>query len=242
LPYDSYPMKTKIFASVITILILSSCSAEEEYSAPSLEVTRMAFTSEPIESETDIPEFKQFFETGSSVIYSYIWFQNTETLTGAYKTQISWFYPNDLRPPIARHVIDMEPNQNIAQFSLHNEEGLNNGPYKIIVRSGLADGPLSASGSSRIFIGMSKEDSDKYLEEEAEFLKKREIEKEKQRIAREAEEARKAALSGSSLSGSTMSGEDIMGLEDGLVEGLEEELGELEEETDLPPDLVGEVE
>ncbi len=240
MPYDSYPMKTKIFALVIAIFILSSCSGEAEYTPPELEISRIEFTSEQIESAEDIPEFRTLFETGSSVVYSYIWLQNAETLTGAYKVQMSWFYPNDLRPPVARHTIEMEPNQNIAQFSLHNEEGLNVGPYKVIIRAGLADGPLSASGSARLFVGMDMDSADKYLEEEAEFIKKREEEKEKKRIEREAEEARKAALSGS-----TMTGEDLMDMEmmpPMMEEGMGLEQPPVEEDMELPPDLVGEEE
>lgn len=173
------------------LLFLPACSGEiaQGPPPPPLDIVRIATTAEPIIPGEEIPPFLTFFETGTTVVYSYVWIANTETMTGSFPVRMRWFSPNDLRPPIAHRDITLEPGQSVAQFSIHNESGHANSPYKIIARTGKDLSSLTASGSHRFYIGVSEQDAQIFLEQEAEYLQKREEERRK----RKEEEERKKA-------------------------------------------------
>ena len=161
--------RTTLIITLISASLLVAC-LEEPPPLPPLEIERIEVTEEPIESDKPVPEFKTYFGTGVDVIYSYVWINNADTMTGSFPVRMTWFSPSDLSPPIARRDIELEPGQGIAQFSIHNEGGMRNGPYKLIGRAGKSTSELTASGSKRFFVGMTPEEADEYLEQEAERL------------------------------------------------------------------------
>ena len=170
---------------------------------------RAIFSStEPIRPEEGyVPEFQTHFATGTTVVYSYVFLENAQTMTGSFPVRLRWFYPNDFRPPMAQHIVELEPGQEVAQFEIHNESGMQPGPYMLIARSGRDQSNFTASGSVRYFVGMTEEEARVFLEEEEEYRRQREEE----RIRREAEEQERIEREGT---GSLLLPEDmIMGNE-----------------------------
>ena len=198
-------MRIRLFACLAFILTASACRGiDRQVVAPEpLEIDRIESTLESIESGNPLPPFMQFFDEGTTAINSYVWLRNSKTMTGSYPVRMRWFSPNDFRPPIAQSVVEMEPGQQIAQFSIHNESGLTNGPYQLFVRAGKDLSNLSASGSKRFFVGMTPEQAQDFMNQETAFRKKRD----EKRAKRAAEEARARAGSGTV----TGSGADLGG-------------------------------
>lgn len=172
-----------LLAPLLSLLLLS-CFPTQPPSPPRppLEITRIELSSEPIDPKEPLPTFTDHFEEGTKVIYAYVFFRNVETMTGSFPVRVQWFYPNDLSPPLAMSEITMTPPQAIAQFSLHNDAGMEKGPYKVLFFGGRDYG---ATGSARFFVSMTKEEAMEYLKEEEEMVKKMEEERKKQ----ESEEA-----------------------------------------------------
>jgi hypothetical protein len=189
MPYNIF-MKdscTSVFLVLFLVLGISACGGVDA-PPPSLTIDRIQSTPDAIDPVNPQPAFTQFFSTGATVIYTYVFLSNTETMTGSFSVRLRWFFPNDLRPPIAQHVLELQPGQNIAQFSLHNEDGLRQGPYQLIARAGKNPSELTASGSSRFFIGMSPDEAQNFLDEEAEFMRQREEVRRKQEEERKKQE------------------------------------------------------
>ena len=200
--------RTTLIITLISASLLVAC-LEEPPPLPPLEIERIEVTEEPIESDKPVPEFKTYFGTGVDVIYSYVWINNADTMTGSFPVRMTWFSPSDLSPPIARRDIELEPGQGIAQFSIHNEGGMRNGPYKLIGRAGKSTSELTASGSKRFFVGMTPEEADEYLEQEAEYIKKRDEERAKREAERKIQEEEEARLKALYGTGGTMTGEGL---------------------------------
>jgi len=211
---------------LMCVLLLGSCGTEP-VSAPKsepepLSITEIVSSVEPIDPENPLPTFTDFFEEGTEVIYTYVSIQNAETMTGSFPVRLRWFSPNDFRPPIAQRMVEMEPDQNIAQFSIHNEDGLGKGPYMLIARAGRDLSSLTATGSARFFIGMTQEEAQEFLEQEAEVKAQRE----KKRKIREAERKKQKEEDGlkEALSGA------VMGMDSGLGSGSGDEGSEESED------------
>jgi len=170
-------------ALLLVTVLLSACgeTVAPQPPLPPLKITRVESTDVPIEAGKAFPDFHPHFEEGVSVIYTYVWLENAQFMTGAFMVRMRWFSPNDFRPPIAQHEIEVQPGQDIAQFSVHNEDGMNPGPYQLIARAGKDASSLTASGSSRFFIGMTEEEAEEFLTEEDTFRKARDEKRAKQK-------------------------------------------------------------
>lgn len=166
-----------LLAPLLSLLLLS-CSPTRPPSPPPppLEISRIELSAEPIEERKPFPTFTDHFEEGTKIIYAYVFFRNVETMTGSFPVRVQWFHPSDLSPPIAMSEITMTPPQAIAQFSLHNDGGMEKGPYKVLFFGG-KDG--AATSSARFFVGMTKEEAEVYLRQEEEMVKKMEEERRK---------------------------------------------------------------
>ena len=177
-----------LFWAILVVLV--ACGPEEIGSSTSggeFTVDQIVSTTEQIVPDQPLPQFKEHFGTGTKVIYSYVWLKNSETMTGSFPVRLRWFSPNDFRPPIAQRVVELSPGQNVAQFSIHNDAGLPNGPYMLLARAGRKLNELTASGSSRFFVGMTPEEAKAFLDEEAEVRRR----KDEERKLREEERKRK---------------------------------------------------
>src|SRR3989344_3002294 len=155
-----------IFISLLP-LFLASCSGTA-IDAPPLAIEHIVSSKEMIDPGKPLPEFTLYFATGTTVVHSYVWLKNFESMTGSYVVRMRWHYPNDFRPPMAQRVVTLGSGQNVAQFSFHDEKGLAVGPYLLDVRAGKDEMNLTASGSARFFIGMDESAAEEYLKEEAE--------------------------------------------------------------------------
>ncbi len=175
-------------------VVLSACAGGN---GP-VTVSRILSSSKPIVEGEPLPEFSEHFQTGTTVVYSYVIVENTKTMTGSFPVRLRWFYPNDYRPPMAQHTVMLEPGQEVAQFEIHNDKGLMRGPYMLIPAFGKDQSSLTETGSSRFFIGMTQEESQTFLTEEADYRRRQENE----RRLREAEDA--LAASGSLSTGSRL--------------------------------------
>ena len=228
-----YPVRCLIILSLIFVSLLSACgeTAVPQPPPPPLKITRVESTDVPIEAGKPFPDFHPYFEVGVSVIYTYVWLENAQFMTGAFMVRMRWFSPNDFRPPIAQHEIEVQPGQDIAQFSVHNEDGMNPGPYQLIARAGKDASSLTASGSSRFFIGMTEEEAETFLTEEEAFRKARDEKRAKQKEEQAKAQKEEDLKSLENLSG----GEDIKKEE--IPEEEPSEPSELEVEGGLPPSL-----
>jgi len=197
--------RTTLLTTLLSAGILVAC-LEPPPPLPPLEIDRIEVSEEPIESDKPLPEFKTYFGTGTDVIYTYVWLNNADTMTGSFPVRMTWFSPSDLAPPVARRDIELEAGQGIAQFSIHNENGLQNGPYKLIGRAGRSVSDLTASGSKRFFIGMTPEEADEYVEQEEAYVKKRDEERAKREAEKKIEDAEKARLEALYGTGASMTG------------------------------------
>lgn len=235
-----------LIISFLFVICLSACFPEEVKEEDQIMIEHIVSSLEPIVPGEPFPPFLTHFETGATVIYSYVWLKNTETMTGSFPVRMRWFSPNDFRPPMAQREVELEPGQNVAQFSIHNEDGMPNGPYMLLARTGRKLSELTASGSARIFVGMTEEEADTFLKEEAEFRAMRDQqmkEREEERKKQEAEEAKRKAEMGT---GATATGDGL------LPEGALGPMGDVEvgvgegtetgTEGELPPGLTGGVE
>jgi len=199
-----------LIAFLIAFIGLAACAPEEIKEEDQLMIEHIVSSVEPIVPGEPFPPFLTHFETGATVIYSYVWLKNTETMTGSFPVRMRWFAPNDFRPPMAQREIELEPGQNVAQFSIHNEDGMPRGPYMLLARTGRKLSEMTASGSARLYVGMTEEETETFLEEERKFrvtrdaeMKKREEERKKQ----EEEEAKRKAEGGT---GATATGDGLL--------------------------------
>lgn len=190
--------RIRFCALLLCVAALTSCGGAEvtgpESEPKPIVITEIVSSAEPIDPDAPLPVFTEHFDEGVTAIYSYVTIQNSETMTGSFPVRMRWFSPNDARPPFAQRVVEMEPGQNIAQFSINNAAGLASGPYMLIARSGKDLYSLStASGSARFFVGMTPEESEIYLIQEAEAkaeYERRKKEKMEEYKKKEAEEAK----------------------------------------------------
>ena len=199
-----------LIAFLFAFIGLAACAPEEIKEEDQIMIEHIVSSVEPIVPGEPFPPFLTHFETGATVIYSYVWLKNTETMTGSFPVRMRWFAPNDFRPPMAQREIELEPGQNVAQFSIHNEDGMPRGPYMLLARTGRKLSELTASGSSRLFVGMTEEESETFLKEEEEFRIARDAEmkrREEERKKQEEEEVKRKAEMGT---GATMTGEGLL--------------------------------
>lgn len=171
-------MRGRFFLAAECSLLLLSCSPTQPPSPPSspLAISRIELSAEAIDPKEPLPTFRDHFEEGTKIIYAYVFFRNVETMTGSFPVRVQWFYPNDLRPPLAMSEIRMTPPASIAQFSLHNDTGMEKGPYKVLFFGGKDYG---ATSSARFFVSMTKEEAMTFLKQEEEMVKN--VEEERQR-------------------------------------------------------------
>jgi len=203
-------------------LFLGACSGAV-VPLPQLEIEHIVSSKEPIDPTKPLPEFTQYFATGTTVVHSYVWLKNFESTTGSYVVRMRWHYPNDFRPPMAQRVVTLDSGQNVAQFSFHDENGIAVGPYLLDVRTGKDEMNLTASGSARFFIGMDESAAAQYLIDEAEFKQKWEEDRAKKEAEqKKMEEERRAR-------------EEKLGWEKRAGIGGDE----VGEELELPPSLTG---
>lgn len=174
--------------ALLSFLLLSCSPTHAPPSSPPLEIARIELSAEPVDPGKPLPTFTDHFEEGTKVVYAYVWFRNVETMTGSFPVRVQWFHPNDLSPPIAMSQIAMTPPESIAQFSLHNDRGMEKGPYKVLFFGGRDS---SVTGAARFFVGMTKEAAGEYLKQEEEMVKKMEEERK-----RREEEAARAGETG----------------------------------------------
>src|SRR3989344_4703086 len=187
------PFCMKFLLPAFLLLLLTACvSAQNALKEPEIEYIVSSATQ--IDPAKSLPEFTLYFASGTTVVHSYAFLKNLESLTGSYVVRMLWHYPNDFRPPMAQRVVTLSPGENVAQFSLHDGAGLQNGPYLLDVRAGKDEMNLTASGSARFFIGMTPEEAETYLVDEAEYKKKWEEDRAKREAEQEKVEAEKRAL------------------------------------------------
>ena len=145
------------------IVLLTACTATQLPSPP-LRIDRIEMSVEPVKDGKTLPTFRDHFEEGHKVLYTYVWFENVRSMTGSFPVRAMWFYPNDLRPPIAVSKITMTPPDSIAQFSFHDAKGIPKGPYQILFSAGPK---FTATGSMRFFVGMKQEEVQEFMQEDA---------------------------------------------------------------------------
>ena len=202
-------IRTTFVITLLSASLLVACLEETKQPLLPLDIERIEVSEQPIEPDKPLPEFKTHFGTGANVIYTYVWLRNADTMTGSFPVRMTWFSPSDLAPPIARRDIELEPGQSVAQFSIHNENGMQRGPYKLIGRAGKNLSELTASGSKRFFVGMTLEEADEYVRQEEEFIRQRDEERAKREAERKKEKEEEARLKALNSTGSTMSGADL---------------------------------
>ena len=173
-------------------VFLASCVPAKE--PPPLMIESIVSSKGPIDPAKPLPEFTTHFATGTTVVNSYVSLRNFESMTGTYVVRMRWHYPNDFRPPMAQRVVTLNAGQNVAQFSLHDEKGLANGPYLLDARAGKDEMTLTASGSARFFVGMTEKESEEYLKEEAQYKKNWEAERAKREEEQKKADEEKRAL------------------------------------------------
>ena len=233
----------KFLLPAFLLFLLTACvSAQNALKEPEIEYIVSSATQ--IDPAKSLPEFTLYFASGTTVVHSYAFLKNLESLTGSYVVRMRWHYPNDFRPPMAQRVVTLSPGENVAQFSLHDGAGLQNGPYLLDVRAGKDEMNLTASGSARFFIGMTPEEAETYLVDEAEYKKKWEEDRAKREAEQEKAEAEKRALE------EKLGWEDRMGVEDededgsfsssdGVLSSSKDGRVEKQEKEELPPSLIG---
>src|SRR3989344_748461 len=168
LTYGSPMMHRWILFGILPFIVACTGTVSEK---PKMQVEYIVSSSEPIEPGKPFPEFTQYFATGTTVVYSYVWLKNYESQTGTYIVRMRWHYPNDFHPPMMQHTVTLS-GQNVAQFSFHDENGIKTGPYMLDVQTGKDEIIFSGSGSARFFVGMSESAAAEYLREEAEYKQK----------------------------------------------------------------------
>lgn len=173
-----YPVGMHLLAPFLFLLLLSCSPTQPPSRPPPLEISRIELRAQPIEENKPLPTFTDHFEAGTKVVYAYVWFQNVQTQTGSFPVRVQWFHPNDLSPPLAMSEIKMTLPESIAQFSLHNDGGMEKGPYKVLFFGGTDYG---ATGSARFFVGMTREEAEASLREEEEVKRKMEEERGKKK-------------------------------------------------------------
>lgn len=166
--YSSPMARRWILFGILPLLAACSGTIAE---VPKLRIENVVSSAEPIELGKPFPEFTQYFATGTTVVYTYVWLKNYESMTGSYLVRMRWHHPNDFQPPIMQRTVTLS-GQNVAQFSFHSEKGIAVGPYLLDVQAGMDEILFTASGSARFFIGMSEDAANQYLLEEAEFKRK----------------------------------------------------------------------
>jgi len=174
-----------------------ACTPVTKIPPPPLTISHVLVSSEKIEEGKPLPEFAEHFEEGHKVLYAYVFFENVATMTGSFPVRFQWFSPNDFSPPIGMSSVEMAPPSSVAEFALHDGEGLKRGPYQALIFAGE---PLTATGSVRFFINMTPEETEEFMKADA-FAR---VEQEKRRLEAEEkakieEEKKKAAGSGESL-------------------------------------------
>lgn len=154
--------------AAVALLFLTGCAVERG-TPPRLRIANVVSSATPIEPEKPLPLFSLHFDEGVKALYTYVWFRNVATMTGGFPVHAQWFSRNDFTPPIAMHSLTMTPPQSIAQFSFHDESGIESGPYEIRLFAGE---PLAATGSAKFFVGMTPEEIRQFLAEEDAFRKR----------------------------------------------------------------------
>ena len=181
------------------LLALTACTATQPPSAP-LRIDHIAMSAEPVKDGKPLPTFRDHFEKEPKVLYAYVWFENVRSMTGSFPIRAMWFYPSDLRPPVAVSEIRMTPPDSIAQFSFHDAKGIPKGPYQILFSAGPK---YTATGSIRFFVGMTEKEAREFMQEDtdarrmmAEAQQKRAEDQPSPDGLRLAREAKKRAESG----------------------------------------------
>jgi hypothetical protein len=155
-----------LFSLLFPLSLLSACTPERLPPEP-LRLSSIVIGAEPIEDGKPLPTFGQYFAEGVEILYVYAQFENMRTLTGSVHVMMDWYVPNDFHPPTSRTRLELQPPQNVAQFSLHRRGGMGKTPHMVIIRAGENPQNLTESGSMRFFTGMTTDEARKALEEEA---------------------------------------------------------------------------
>ncbi len=206
------------FFPILFLSILVSCTPGELPLPPPLRVAQVVVSSEKVVEGEALPLFSQYFEEGQKALYTYVIFENVATMTGSFPVRLQWFSPNDFSPPIGMSMITMEPPSSIAEFALHDDAGMERGPYEVLVFAGENS---TATGATRFFVGMTPEEASEFLKQEAE-------------IERQMEERRASKESIEGIEGN----ESNEGTEGGTgLSGPKHEGTDGEEENVLPPSL-----
>lgn len=232
----------KRFGIFLLVLLPLLASCGDGAKKPALQIDNVVSSSDPIDpANSALPEFTQYFGTGTEVVYSYVQLKNVESMTGGAVVRMRWYYPNDFRPPIAQRVVDLQPGQNVAQFSIHTKGGLTVGPYQLEVWAGKNETTLTSSGAARFFVGMNEAAADQYLIDEAEYRRKWEEERKKrEEEQKKLEEEKKETGTGNMMKkGESEDGGDEENKEGNIETGSNEQ-SEGNIEGELPPILTGE--
>lgn len=181
----------RFLLSLLCFGILVSCVAEKAPVLP-VKISHVVVTEEKIEPGKPLPTFTDHFEAGKKIIYAYVFFENIATMTGSLPVRLQWFSPNDFSPPIGMSTVTLEPPATTAEFALNDSSGLKKGPYQALVFAG---NPVTATGSVRFFVGMTREEAGEFMrfDEEAREMYRKKIEAE---IEREKSEELPPALTG----------------------------------------------
>ena len=176
---------------ILLFVILAACAAQE-ISPPPLRISQIVVSQEKVVEGKPLPVFSEYFEEGPKELYTYVIFENVETMTGSFPVRLQWFSPNDMTPPIGMSSITMEPPSSIAEFALHDDAGMKRGPYEVLVFAGEK---FTATGSTRFFVGMTPEEAAVFLKQEAEIERQRE----ERRVSKEGNESIEGSEGGTDL-------------------------------------------
>ena len=154
-----------LLIAVISGGFLAACVVQEQ-ETPQLKIAGIPNTAGQIIPGKPLPKFQDGFDAETTTVRSYVQLVGMETTTESVVVRMQWFSQNDLRAPIFQRVITVLPQQNVAEFTLHNTAGLPAGPYQVIAFAGTDHARLTTSGSSRFFIGMTRTEALEFLEKE----------------------------------------------------------------------------
>ncbi len=156
----------KKFALLAIALTLSGCG---KVVSPG-EIGLLGVASGTVEDSVEELAFGNQFAVSDRNLIAVVGFK--EALDNG-TVQATWFSPDDRRMPLGRKNIELGSGANIARFTLQSTEDWKPSPFKLIIRLyqdlGTGEQTVTASGSVQFFVGMEEDDIRTYLEELAEY-------------------------------------------------------------------------
>ena len=120
-----------LLIAVISGGFLAACVVQEQ-ETPQLKIAGIPNTAGQIIPGKPLPKFQDGFDAETTTVRSYVQLVGMETTTESVVVRMQWFSQNDLRAPIFQRVITVLPQQNVAEFTLHNTAGLPAGRTRLL--------------------------------------------------------------------------------------------------------------